>query len=79
AVFTRWLDGMLVLAEVIAKGALLRNESRGAHYKPDFPDRNDEQFMKATIATHTANGPEITYVPVDITHITPRKRDYSKS
>ena len=78
AVFTRWLDGMLVLAEVITKGALLRDESRGAHYKPDFPERDDDRFMKTTIATHTAKGPEITYEGVDVTHITPRKRDYTK-
>jgi succinate dehydrogenase / fumarate reductase, flavoprotein subunit len=78
AVFTRWLDGMLTLAEVITKGALLRNESRGAHYKPDFPERDDDNFHKTTIATYTPNGPEITYEPVDITHIKPRKRDYTK-
>jgi succinate dehydrogenase / fumarate reductase flavoprotein subunit len=78
AVFTRWLDGMLTLAEVITKGALLRNESRGAHYKPDFPERDDENFLKATIATYTPNGPELTYVPVDVSHIQPRKRDYTK-
>lgn len=78
AVFTRWLDGMLVLAEVITKGALMRNESRGAHYKPDFPERDDTNFMQTTIATHTANGPEINYVPVDVSHIQPRKRDYTK-
>jgi len=78
AVFTRWLHGMLVLAEVITKGALLRNESRGAHYKPDFPERDDENFMKTTVAKHTANGPEINYMPVDVTEIKPRKRDYTK-
>ncbi|HLN60368.1 MAG TPA: succinate dehydrogenase flavoprotein subunit [Symbiobacteriaceae bacterium] len=78
AVFTRWLDGMLTLAEVIAKGALQRNESRGAHYKPDFPERDDEQFMTTTIAVHTSNGPELSYVPVDASHIKPRKRDYTK-
>ena len=78
AVFTRWLDGMLTLAEVIAKGALLRDESRGAHYKPDFPERDDDKFLKTTIARHTKNGPEITYETVDVTHIKPRKRDYTK-
>jgi succinate dehydrogenase / fumarate reductase flavoprotein subunit len=78
AVFTRWLGGMLTLAEVITKGALLRNESRGAHYKPEFPERNDEEFLKTTIATHTPDGPVITYEPVDVTHIKPRKRDYTK-
>ncbi len=79
AVFTRWLHGMLVLAEVITKGALLRNESRGAHYKPEFPERDDENFLKTTMARYTPDGPEISYTPVDITHIKPRKRDYSKA
>lgn len=78
AVFTRWLDGMLVLAEVITKGALLRNESRGAHYKPDFPERDDDNFLKATMASYTPNGPQISYAPIDISHIQPRKRDYTK-
>jgi succinate dehydrogenase / fumarate reductase flavoprotein subunit len=78
AVFVRWLDGMLTLAEVITKGALLRDESRGGHYKPDFPERDDEQYLKTTIAIHTEKGPEISYAAVDITHIQPRKRDYTK-
>ena len=43
---------MILLAEAILKGALLRNESRGAHYKPAFPDRDDANFLKATIATY---------------------------
>ncbi len=42
--FTRQLYNMLELARVIVQGARLRDESRGAHYKPDFPDRNDEQL-----------------------------------
>ena len=42
---------MLQLARVITIGALNRDESRGAHYKPDFPERNDEEFMKTTMAT----------------------------
>ncbi|MGE5674219.1 MAG: FAD-binding protein, partial [Mycobacterium leprae] len=78
AVFTRWLHGMLVLAEAIAQGALLRDESRGSHYKPDFPERDDDNFLKTTIAVYSDNGPVITYEPVDVSHITPRKRDYTK-
>jgi len=78
AVFTRWLHGMLTLSEVVTKGALQRDESRGAHYKPDFPERDDEHFLKTTIAVHTPDGPAISYDTVDVTHIQPRKRDYSK-
>lgn len=77
--FTRQLWNMLELARVMTVGALLRNESRGAHYKPEFPERDDENFLKTTIAKHTPNGPEISYEEVDVSLIPPRKRDYSQS
>ena len=44
---------MLELSRTVTLGAMLRDESRGAHYKPDFPDRNDEQFLKTTKASFT--------------------------
>ena len=69
---------MLQLARVITLGALNRNESRGAHYKPDFPDRDDENFLKTTIAEFSDEAPVLSYEPVDISLIEPRKRDYSK-
>jgi len=75
----RHLDNMLELARVITLGALNRNESRGAHYKPDFPDRDDENFLKTTIAEYSGEGPVISYEAVDIGLIPPRKRDYSKA
>ncbi|HET6892553.1 MAG TPA: succinate dehydrogenase flavoprotein subunit [Pyrinomonadaceae bacterium] len=74
----RHLHNMLELARVITLGALNRDESRGAHYKPEFPDRDDDQFLKTTIAEHSGEGPVISYQPVDVSLITPRKRDYSK-
>jgi succinate dehydrogenase / fumarate reductase flavoprotein subunit len=73
----RHLKNMLELARVITLGALNRNESRGAHYKPDFPKRDDENFLKTTIAEHSGEGPVISYEPVDISLIKPRVRDYS--
>ncbi|CAH1212053.1 Fumarate reductase flavoprotein subunit [Paenibacillus auburnensis] len=76
--FTRQLWNMLELSEAMTLGALLRNESRGAHYKPEFPQRNDEEFLKTTKATWTPNGPEISYEEVDVSLIPPRVRDYSK-
>jgi len=78
APFTRQLWNMLELAAAMTKGALLRDESRGAHFKPDFPERDDDKFMKTTIATWTPDGPEITYEEIDVSLIEPRKRDYSK-
>ncbi|CAM4268184.1 succinate dehydrogenase flavoprotein subunit [Paenibacillus alkaliterrae] len=75
--FTRQLWNMLELSEAMTLGALMRNESRGAHYKPDFPDRDDDQYMKSTIAKWTKEGPQISYEDIDVSLIKPRKRDYS--
>ncbi|NMO95656.1 succinate dehydrogenase flavoprotein subunit [Paenibacillus lemnae] len=78
AAFTRQLWNMLELAEAMTLGALLRDESRGAHYKPEFPERNDEKYLKTTKAAWTPDGPQISYEEVDVSLITPRIRDYSK-
>jgi succinate dehydrogenase / fumarate reductase flavoprotein subunit len=75
--FTRQLHNMLELARAMTIGALQRDESRGAHYKPEFPDRNDDQFMKTTLAKYTPEKPVITYEDIDVSLIKPRKRDYS--
>src|ERR1700692_3166991 len=66
--FARQLKNMLELSRVVAQGALLRDESRGAHYKPNFPDRNDEKFLKPTKASFTGDveGPHFDYEGVDI-------------
>jgi succinate dehydrogenase / fumarate reductase flavoprotein subunit len=74
----RHLANMLELARVMTLGALNRNESRGAHYKPEFPERDDENFLKTTIAEYSGEGPVFSYDPVDISLLQPRKRDYSK-
>src|SRR5919112_2031365 len=74
----RQLHNMLQLARVITLGALNRNESRGAHYKPDFPERDDENFQKTTIAEYSGEGPVFSWEDVDVSLIEPRKRDYSK-
>ncbi len=79
--FVRQLHGMVDLAKVITKGALERNESRGSHFKPEFPDRNDEEWLKTTIARYDAasHSPVLSYEEVDTSLITPRKRDYTKA
>ena len=76
--FTRQLYNMLQLARVVAQGAALRNESRGAHYKPDFPDRDDENFLKTTKAYFApdADEPRFEYEAVDTQYIKPRPRKY---
>ncbi|WP_028546936.1 succinate dehydrogenase flavoprotein subunit [Paenibacillus taiwanensis] len=75
--FTRQLWNMLELADAMTLSALLRDESRGAHYKPEFPERNDEKFLKTSMAAWTAEGPQISYQEVDVSLLKPRKRDYT--
>jgi len=77
-VFTRQLYNMLQLSRVIAQGAALRNESRGAHYKPEFPDRDDKNFLKTTKAYFApdADEPRFDFEPVDISLLPPRPRRY---
>lgn len=58
AQFVRHLQNMIVLARVIAQGARNRDESRGAHFKPEFPQRDDASWMRTTLALHqgSSNG-----------------------
>ena len=76
--FTRQLYNMLQLGRVIAQGAALRDESRGAHYKPDFPERDDEKFLKTTKAYFApdADEPRFEWEAVDTQFIKPRPRRY---
>ena len=76
--FTRQLYNMLQLSRVIAQGACMRDESRGAHYKPDFPDRDDKNWLKTTKAYFApdADEPKFEFEPVDVSLIPPRARKY---
>jgi succinate dehydrogenase / fumarate reductase flavoprotein subunit len=76
--FARQLQNMLELSRAVVQGAILRDESRGAHYKPDFPDRNDEKFLKTTKASFTGaiEGPKFEFEEVDTQYIKPRPRRY---
>ncbi|WP_067928910.1 succinate dehydrogenase flavoprotein subunit [Alicyclobacillus shizuokensis] len=77
APFTRQLWNMFELARAITLGALNRNESRGAHYKPEFPERDDENWLKTTKAKWTPDGPKFEYEDVDVSLIKPRLRNYA--
>jgi succinate dehydrogenase / fumarate reductase flavoprotein subunit len=74
--FARELGNMLLLARVIIMAAHARNESRGAHYKPDFPDRDDANWLKTTRAKWVNGDIQLSYEPVDISMIAPRPRRY---
>ncbi|ATW24413.1 succinate dehydrogenase flavoprotein subunit [Candidatus Formimonas warabiya] len=75
--FTKQLKNMMAMARAITLGALIRNESRGSHYKPAYPQRNDEEFLKTSKSRWTEKGPVIEWEEVDTSHIPPRKRVYN--
>lgn len=78
-IFANQFGAMLELALVITRGALLRNESRGAHYKEEYPNRDDEHWLKTTIATYSKDEPVISYETIDMRHLKPMMRDYTQA
>jgi len=69
-------DYMLDVAETIIVAALAREETRGSHYRRDFPVRDDNNWLKHTLLTWTEKGPEITYRPVKVDKYQPQERKY---
>jgi succinate dehydrogenase / fumarate reductase flavoprotein subunit len=70
------VESMLLVAEVVLAGALARTESRGAHARRDYPKRDDENWLKHTLAYYTTEGPRLDYSPVKITKYKPTERHY---
>jgi succinate dehydrogenase / fumarate reductase flavoprotein subunit len=70
------LGNLLDLAEVAVTSALARQESRGAHARRDFAKRDDEKWLKHTLAHFTSDGPRLSYKPVRITMWKPVERKY---
>jgi succinate dehydrogenase / fumarate reductase flavoprotein subunit len=70
------LRGMLELAEIIVAGAIPREESRGSHSRTDFPVRDDQNWLKHTMAVYAADGPAFSYTDVEITDYEPKERKY---
>lgn len=77
--FTHQFEAMLALAEAITFAALRRNESRGSHYKEEYPNRDDEHWLKTSIVSYHEDEPIISYKPVDVRYIQPEQRDYTKA
>jgi succinate dehydrogenase / fumarate reductase flavoprotein subunit len=73
---TMELEGMMDLALAVATGAIARTESRGAHARTDYPKRDDETWLKHTMATYTPEGPDLTYKPVTLGTFEPQERVY---
>jgi len=70
------LGNMLKTAEIMVLSALKREESRGAHYRSDFPERNDESWLKHTLVFQTSKGLQLRYKPVTVTRFQPEVRRY---
>lgn len=70
------LEGQLHLAEIIAKGALLREESRGSHFRTDFPQRDDANWLKHTLVSYSPEGAKFSFKDVVITKWKPEVRKY---
>ena len=75
-IFALELGFMLDCSETITVSALERRDSRGAQARTDFPDRDDENWMKHIVTSQGAEGPEISYLPVSVTQWTPEERKY---
>jgi fumarate reductase flavoprotein subunit len=79
-IYTLRLPGMLKLAYAIAKGALVRQESRGSHFREDYPQRNDTDWLKRTLAYWDISKDDLRldYEPVTITESQPGDRGYGE-
>ena len=78
--YARAVADMVILAQAIIEGSIERKESRGSHYRTDFPTRNDERFLKSTVAAYDAasGGCRISFEDVDTALVQPRARTYGK-
>ena len=70
------LPMMLDLAMIICEGALARAESRGSHFRTDYPSRDDQRWLKHTIAIKSSGGPRLEYRDVDLSRYEPQEREY---
>ena len=67
---------MIDLANIIIRGAINRKESRGSHFRKDYPERDDVNFLKHTVARYSVDGIKLEYPPVVITKWQPAPRVY---
>ena len=75
--FTRAVINMIEQSKAIVDGAIQRDESRGAHFKMDTPERNDTDWLKTSMATWTPTGTKFEYEPIDCRFLAPRARKYA--
>ena len=67
------LDLMFDVTEMIVRAALMRTESRGAHYREDHPERNDQKWLENIIISHKAEGMQFNKQPVEFTILKPEE------
>ena len=70
------IDSLLTMSEIVLVGALNRRESRGAHARTDYPNRDDRNFLKHTLAYYSTEGPHMTWHPVTFTRYAPVERKF---
>jgi succinate dehydrogenase / fumarate reductase flavoprotein subunit len=70
------VENLLDLAEILVTAALVREESRGGHARYDFPNRDDEKWLKHTLVTYSPDGPQLSYKPVVVNKWKPVERKY---
>ena len=75
--FTRAVVNMIEQSKAIVDGAIQRDESRGAHFQMDTPERNDTDWLRTSLASWTSTGTNFTYEPIDCRFIAPRARKYA--
>jgi succinate dehydrogenase / fumarate reductase flavoprotein subunit len=78
--FARATGDMLILAEAMIEGGLERKESRGSHFRTDYQQRDDANFMKTTVAKYDpeSSRPSISFEAFDQPLVQPRARTYGK-
>jgi succinate dehydrogenase / fumarate reductase flavoprotein subunit len=79
--YARAVQDMLLVADALIEGSIARKESRGSHYRTDYPERNDERFLKTTVAKYDVRSgrPELSYEEVSVALAKPRLRNYTKA
>ncbi len=75
--FARAVIHMIEQSKAIVGGAIIRDESRGAHFKMDTPARDDTNWLKTTLASYEKAGPKFEFEPIDCRYIAPRARKYA--
>lgn len=70
------LRSLMIVGEIIMTSALNRQESRGAHFREDYPNRNDADFLRHTLAHYSSEKVWLDYIPVTLTQFEPKERKY---